>query len=153
MKKKILSFIVAVCLFIPCLFMLSACGSDSVVGKYTLSEVGMGEVSWTKEQYEEKKDSDDLDETEQMLSYMAAMMFGSENDVTIEFKEDGTCFIDGSIMGQETAEEGTYTVDGNKIILDGEDSEEAQMIYENGKIIVSITQGEQTIKMIFTKNA
>jgi hypothetical protein len=116
MKKKILSLLVAVCLFIPCLFMLSACG-DTVVGKYTLSEVGMGEVSWTKEQYEEKKDSDDLDETEQMLLFMAAVMFGSEDDVTIEFKEDGTCFIDGSIMGQETTEEGTYTVDGDRITI------------------------------------
>ena len=84
MKKKLLSLLVAVCLFIPCLFMLSACGNN-VVGKYTVSEITMGDTTWSKAEFEEKKDSEDLSLTEKMFVEMCSAFF----DMSLELKEDG----------------------------------------------------------------
>ena len=39
MKKRLLSLLVAVCLFIPCMFMLTACGKANVAGTYSVYSV------------------------------------------------------------------------------------------------------------------
>ena len=62
MKKKILSFILAICLILPCAFMLTACGGDDkkvdLAGK-TIRAINEGVVDWEYEAftYYEEKDS------------------------------------------------------------------------------------------------
>jgi len=134
MKKKILSFLVAVCLFIPCLFMLTACGGD-VTGVYKVSTITVGEVSWNKSKYESKKESSDLSNTEEMISYFFAMNF------TIELKEDNkyvmTITSDDEV---ETMEEGTWAQEGKKLTLTPTEMESEEDIHEltitNGKLVM-----------------
>ena len=42
MKKKILMFLMAICLFVPCMF-FAACGQPAVVGEWEVKEVTFGE--------------------------------------------------------------------------------------------------------------
>lgn len=147
MKKKLLSLLIAVCLFIPCLFMLSACGNN-VVGKYTVSQITVGDTTWTKAEFEEKKDSEDLNETEKMFIEMYASFF----EFNYEFKEDGVCVQSHEVLGVEKSVEGTYTVDGDKVVVTAEgDSDE--LTFKDNTLTFTDKLGENTqLIIVFAKN-
>ena len=147
MKKKLLSLLVAVCLFIPCLFMLSACGNN-VVGKYTVSEITMGDTTWSKAEFEEKKDSEDLNATEKMFVEMCASFF----ELNFEFKEDGVCVQSHKVLGEERSVEGTYTVDGDKVVVTSEgDSKEAT--FKDNTLTITDDLGDNTqLIVVLAKN-
>ena len=147
MKKKLLSLLVAVCLFIPCLIMLSACGNN-VVGKYTVSEITMGDTTWSKAEFEEKKDSEDLNATEKMFVEMCASFF----ELNYEFKEDGVCVQTHKVLGVERSVDGTYTVDGDKVVVTSEgDSEE--LTFKDNTLTFTDDLGENTqLIVVLAKN-
>lgn len=126
MKKKFLSLLVAVCMFIPCLFMLTACG-NKLEGTYTLHSVTIGETTWTKADYEEKKESTDLSEEEQ------DMLFAFGMNISIEIKDDGTCSY-SMTFGEETETmDGTWTQDGDKVTITF-DGDPQEFTYKDGKL-------------------
>ena len=148
MKKKLLSLLVAVCLFIPCLFMLSACGNN-VVGKYTVSEITMGDTTWSKAEFEEKKDSEDLSLTEKMFVEMCSAFF----DMSLELKEDGVAAQTISVGGVEQSVECTYTVDGDKVVVSAEGSEDIECTFKDNTLISTQDMGMDTqLIIVFAKN-
>ena len=148
MKKKLLSLLVAVCLFIPCLFMLSACGNN-VVGKYTVSEITMGDTTWSKAEFEEKKDSEDLNATEKMFVEMCASFF----ELNFEFKEDGVVVQTANVLGVETSEEGTYTVDGDKVVITYSKGDSDELTFKDNTLTCTEDLGANTqFKIVFAKN-
>ena len=147
MKKKLLSLLVAVCLFIPCLFMLSACGNN-VVGKYTVSEITMGDTTWSKAEFEEKKNSEDLNGTEKMFVEMCASFF----ELNFEFKEDGVCVQTHKVLGEERSVEGTYTVDGDKVVVTSEGDSREVTFKDNTLTLTADLGAGATMTIVMTKN-
>lgn len=155
MKKKILSFMLAVCLFVPCLFMLTACGNSGVVGKYSLYAISSEGITWTKADFEAKVDSEDLSEIEQGLMVMASMLF-EENAITLELKDDNTVVFAMSMMGQTEETTGTWTQDGDKITMTPNDEDaDADDVLEitivDGKLVVAEFMGEDGATLTFAK--
>ena len=155
MKKRLLSFLVAVCLFIPCMFMLTACGKADVTGTYTGYSVSVNDTVWTKEQYEARKDASDLTEAETMLLNLAEELF--ENNATFEIKDDNT-FVSAVREGENAdTQTGTWTLDGDKLTLtfdveDGNEPYTQELTFEDGKLVMTQTFGEMTMKMVLAKN-
>jgi hypothetical protein len=127
--------------------MLSACGNN-VVGKYTVSEITMGDTTWSKAEFEEKKDSEDLSLTEKMFVEMCSAFF----DMNYEFKEDGVCVKTHKVLGVEKSVEGTYTVDGDKVVVTSEgDSDE--LTFKDNTLKFTDKLGENTqLIIVFAKN-
>lgn len=142
MKKKILSFILVLCLIVPCAVMLSACGKkDNSKSPFNVSGktlIGTGECSiiWddgvTAEQKQEFLSEQFGDKT---LEEIYATLASSEicevsTGMTIEYKADGTVKITNSsfgidIDGYYVQSEDLKTItnyrdaDHNNIITDG----------------------------------
>ena len=155
MKKRLLSFLVAVCLFIPCMFMLTACGKADVTGTYTVYSVSVNDTTWTKEQYEARKEAADLTEGEEMLKMYAGFMF--ESATSFELKDNNT-FTTTSTMGIDTeTQTGTWTLDGDKLTLtfdveEGDEPYTQELTYSDGKLIMSESEEGMTMKMVLAKN-
>ncbi|MBQ4558620.1 MAG: hypothetical protein IJA61_04530 [Clostridia bacterium] len=139
MKKKILSLVLAICLIVPCVFMLTACGGLKTGVEYKLKEVS---VVWPN------------DETKELVLGMAEMTeeeFNAnisesiDNGLSFTFNEDGTV---SATQGGETDEEVMYyTLDGDTItIYDSEekteDDIEMSLKVDGSKLIM-----EQTIEL------
>ena len=145
MKKKLLSLLVAVCMFVPCLVMLTACGNN-VVGKYSLYSLTYGEITVTK---------DDLG-AENLDPEKAAFieMFGEEMfAATIELKDDNTAIMGGD--GDEMT--GTWSQDGDKITItlaveEGDVDQTQVFTFADGKLSYSMGEGEEAVTMTFAKN-
>ena len=155
MKKRLLSFLVAVCLFIPCMFMLTACGKADVTGTYTVYSVSVNDTTWTKEQYEARKEAADLTEGEEMLKMYAGFMF--ESATSFELKDNNT-FTTTSTMGIDTeTQTGTWTLDGDKLTLtfdveEGDEPYTQELTYSDGKLIMTESEEGMTMKMVLAKN-
>ena len=138
MKKKILSLLVAICMFIPCLFMLTACGND-LVGSYTVYSATMGETTLTKADYDAKAGAGTLNEVEEELGEILA------SSQTLELKKDNT-FVMTAVYGDETiTTNGTWTEDGDKVTLNvtAEEDDEAEAVVltvKDGKLVMTIEE-------------
>lgn len=156
MKKRLLSFLVAVCLFIPCMFMLTACGKANVTGTYSIYSVSYNDITWTKEQYEANKESEDLTETEEEFLMYAAMMF--ESAMSFELKDDNTFTTSSTMFGQTSTETGTWSKDGDKITItmnpeeEGDETESQELTYSDGKLVMSMTEEDMVITITLAKN-
>lgn len=116
--KKFLSLIFAVCLIVPSLFMLTACGDGFETGKkYTLTKV---EIVWGSN---EEKLEILGEQTEQE-------MIDNYNDGTyITFNEDGS--VSGGVPADEEGEDDFtfsyyYTKDGKSIKLYTDEDKESE---------------------------
>ena len=138
MKKKLLSLLIAVCLFVPCMFMLTACGTK---GTYTLSGVQVEGVTYTA-------DDPDNEELDAELAQMLEGLFGEDPQMSmsIELKGGDKCVMK-STFGEETMEtEGTWELDGETLKIttteeDG-DTETVELVCKDGKIYME--QGDYT---------
>ena len=134
MKKKILSLLVAVCLFVPCLFMMTACGKEDVYGKYTIQSVTIDETTMTRAQYEEITDASNLDDNENDCYWIFVQ------NTTIELKEDGTFTLSFDEEGTEpTSANGNWTKDGDnlKLCIDGSDESLYDATLKDGKLTIA----------------
>lgn len=99
---KLSKKLVAVLLLVVMVFSLAACGSNSIVGVWKmdvgslLQQVGMSESEY-----------------EAMKSLLGDM------EGTVEFTSDGKMITKVTAMGQTQTQEGTYTVEGDKLTMDG----------------------------------
>lgn len=97
--KKILSFILAICLMLPCAFFLSACGNNEpalveadVVGTYHVTKVEYQanaeaqKLSFTKAQYDAAEEKGDLERTaqEELICSIIDTMHLFDGDYTLE---------------------------------------------------------------------
>lgn len=148
MKKRILSFLVAVCLLVPCMFLV-ACG-NTVEGKYSLYSIKYGDVTWTKADYEAKAESADLTEPEQMM----AMVWGfiGESAPTIELKKDGTVVMESTYEDEVETTNGTWTKEGDTITFTeaGEDPEVMTLKLVDGKLVMTNEEMEG-VEFTFSK--
>ena len=158
MRKKLLSLLVAVCLIIPCMFMLTACGkTNTAAGTYSISAISMGDITWTAAQYAEKKDAVDLTEDEEDFKMYAQFMF--ESETTFELKDDNTFSTTSTFMGESETQTGTWTQDGNKVTLtfdleEGETEADVQeATYSNGTLTLSNDMGDDFVMtVVLSKN-
>ena len=154
MKKRLLSLLVAVCLFIPCMFMLTACGKANVAGTYSVYSVSYNDITWTKAQYEANKESEELTEPEEEFLSYAAMMF--ESAMSFELKDDITS--SSTMFGQTSTQTGTWAKDGDKITItmnpeeEGDEVESQELTYSDGKLVMSMTEEDMTITITLAKN-
>ncbi|MBQ7352207.1 MAG: hypothetical protein IJW59_05070 [Clostridia bacterium] len=152
MKKKILSLLVAVCLIVPCMI-LAACGAKGPEGKYTIHSIAVGETVWTAEDYEAKKDAEDLEGAEMFLQMIGSVCFG-EDSMTVELKEDKTFVMAGS-MGEGYEEHtGTWTLDGETLTLTNSEAEDEPLVctYKDGTLSYSMEEGpEMTVTITLKK--
>lgn len=153
MKKRILSFLVAVCLLVPCMFLV-ACG-NTVEGKYSLHSIKFGELTWTKADYEAKAEATDLTEAEQSLVMVWGFM--GESEPTIELKKDGTVVMTATYDEEVETTNGTWTKDGDTITLtitegEGEEAEEytQTLKYVEGKLVMANEEMEG-VEVTFSK--
>ena len=156
MKKRLLSLLVAVCLFIPCMFMLTACGKANVAGTYSVYSVSYNDITWTKAQYEANKESEELTEPEEEFLMYASMMF--ESAMSFELKDDNTFTSSSTMFGQTSTQTGTWAKDGDKITItmtpeeEGDEVESQEMTYADGKLVMSMTEDDMTITITLAKN-
>lgn len=144
MKKKLLSLLVAVCLIVPCIFMMTACGKDDIYGKYTMYSVTVDETTMTKADYEAITDTSNLTEDEEeCYDYF-------EENTAFTLNEDGTFSMTYDTSPTSYVEsEGTWTQDGDKI----------EMSFDSGtsnKINATLKDGKLTLELygnnlVFTK--
>ena len=158
MRKKLLSLLVAVCLIVPCMFMLTACGkTNTAAGTYSISAISMGDITWTAAQYAEKKDAVDLTEPEEDFKMYAQYMF--ESETTFELKDDNTFSTTSTLLGETETQTGTWTQDGNKVTLtfdleEGETEADVQeATYSNGTLTLSNDMGDDFVMtVVLSKN-
>ena len=158
MRKKLLSLLVAVCLIVPCMFMLTACGkTNTAAGTYSISAISMGDITWTAAQYAEKKDAVDLTEDEEDFKMYAQFMF--ESETTFELKDDNTFSTTSTLLGETETQTGTWTQDGNKVTLtfdleEGETEADVQeATYSNGTLTLSNDMGDDLVMtVVLSKN-
>ena len=148
MKKRILSFLVAVCLLVPCMFLV-ACG-NTVEGKYSLYSIKYGDVTWTKADYEAKAESADLTEPEQMMAAVCSYIF--EAAPTIELKKDGTVVMESTYEDEVETTNGTWTKEGDTITFTeaGEDPEVMTLKLVDGKLVMTNEEMEG-VEFTFSK--
>ena len=158
MRKKLLSLLVAVCLIVPCMFMLTACcKTNTAAGTYSISAISMGDITWTAAQYAEKKDAVDLTEEEEDFKMYAQYMF--ESETTFELKDDNTFSTTSTLLGETETQTGTWTQDGNKVTLtfdleEGETEADVQeATYSNGTLTLSNDMGDDFVMtVVLSKN-
>lgn len=148
MKKRILSFVLAICLLIPGLFAFAGCNDkpDAAVGTYHLEAVQFEgqEETYTKAKYQEMKDREDLSEFEQSFITILAQFYEQEFSITL--KKDKTFSI--TEFG-ETAD-GTWTRDGNAIKLTATVMEEKQT-FEATFNNTTLTMADNGVTFTFKK--
>ena len=108
MKKRILSFVLAICLLIPGLFAFAGCNTtkpDVAVGTYQLESVQATgwESAHTKAQYEEMKNKEELSEYEQSIIFILAQLFESENSIKLYSNKTFTMSMAGESNSGEWA--------------------------------------------------
>ena len=152
MKKKILSLLVAVCLIVPCMILAACWGAKGPEGKYSIHSISVGEIVWTAEDYEAKKDATDLEGAEGFLQMIGSVCFG-EDAMTVELKEDKTFVVVGS-MGEGPEEKtGTWTLDGETLTLTNSEAEDDPLVftYKDGTISYSTEEGPMTVTITLKK--
>lgn len=131
MKKKILSLVLAVCLIIPCVFMLAGCNGKaySVKGK-TLSYTDNVVFVWKEGTTDEQKTAYFAEEwegktEEEVINYLKEDLKRGQIDLT--FNEDGTF-----VMKQTyTQEDGTSkTNEATYYYSQSSDNKEIKIYYE-----------------------
>lgn len=157
MKKKILMFLMAVCLFVPCMI-LTACGQPAVVGKWEVSEVtkdmGGETTSYTKEEFLEMKEgsSSELGELNQAI----VSMLESFMNQTLTIEEDESFTYSMSEMTETMSVTGTWVLEDNLLKLTAlefsetpEDLDNNVMTFkfENDSLIMS----EGSVTIVFKK--
>ncbi len=108
MKKRILTFVLAICLLIPGLFVFAGCNDkpDVAVGTYQLESVQFQgqQEAFTKEDYQTKKnDLENLSPEEQGVLTMLGMYFETDNKITLN--KDNTA----TMLGMGETRNGTWT--------------------------------------------
>ena len=151
MKKRILSFIIAVCLFIPCMFLMTACGGDSVPGTYKATEITYGDETLTKADLEEKINSEDLG-TEQFIYEMFLEMMNANS---FELKKDNTVVMTSVFDGETETQTGTWAQDGDKVTIsyseDGEDIS-VEFTFKDGKLTMTESDMGMTTTIVYSKS-
>jgi len=148
-KKKILSLLIAVCLFVPC-FLFAAC-SSSEIGVYMMYSIKSNDVSLTKAEYDRKMVNDDFTDEERNIAF-AFSVFKS-----IELKEDGKCVINlldfSDEDGRIVAHPGTWTRDRGKITIDPETDEIETMeaTYVRGRLTITDVTDDEVMTIVFAK--
>ena len=144
MKKKILSFVLAMCMMFPCALLLTACGGGLELGvDYKVDNV---EVVWGSEE-EKTAILGTKTEEEYLANY-------KNNTGKIKFNEDGTM-----ISTDPEGEERTYyyTADGDilKIYTDQEKQNEVlELTVEGNKLVQKYTVSDyDTFINVFYKKA
>ena len=154
MKKKFLSLVLAICLIIPGIVMLSACGKTGPAGVYSVSSVttvmdGSTEAqTFTVEDYNTAKaalEQNPDDMVNGMIVMMLTMFF--EMDLTVN--EDGTFTMTIDVMGEEETMSGTWTQEGDTLSLTGGE-ETATATYKNNTLTMTEPESESTV--VFSKN-
>lgn len=143
MKKKILSFVLAICLIIPCAIILTACGGNTkpfdVKGK-TLTVNGKASIVWEEETTDEQKTEyiaslsiPGVTTEAQLKEYFNKYAKDSKGQ-KMSFKNDGTVAIKG-----EDLDETAYYVQSEDLktitVYDDEDHTAEMMVFsyiENG---------------------
>lgn len=160
MKKKILGLVLALCLIIPCLVMLTACGKGdvNVVGTYSVTSVTMSvggqESSITLEEYSAldtkyQQDPTSLTMEESMSYMMMAGFFGQ----TLKINEDNTfTWVVSALEESSDVQTGTWTLSDNTLTLSVEGEEEALSVTvgENSLTVVEGEDGE-AVSIFFAK--
>lgn len=131
MKKKILSLVLAVCLIIPCVFMLTGCNGKaySVVGK-TLSYTDNIIFVWKEGTTDEQKTAYFMEEwsgktEEEVINQLKEGL--TKTTMTITFNEDGTLVAKQTY----TQEDGTSkTSEATYYYSQSSDNKEIKIYYE-----------------------
>ena len=100
-------------LLMALLILLTACGSDSIIGTWKLTGVSGGDEA----------------------GMAAVFLMGAS--VTVSFDSSGNCTTVMSFLGQSQSETQSYSVDGNKITIDGDAGE----FTINGKVMTMTHDG------------
>ena len=98
--KKVFSFMLAICLIIPCAMFFVACG-ENPAGTYQVTSVSFGSISITREQYEAMSDTEKED-------------YSTVFEMKMALNEDGTVT---QILGEETEDNGTWEFKDGKIVI------------------------------------
>ena len=145
MKKKFLSFVLALCLIIPGIALLSACNNNSPVGTYTLSKSTVGSEIYTveyynalKEKYGQTDESTDPDEwTEERKTFeVLKVLFSTE----ITLYESGALVVNQP----DIIISGTWTIDGDNLILVTTTGENTVLTATYNNNTITITTDEET---------
>lgn len=94
--------LVAVLLLVVMVVSLAACSSSSIVGKWKMDIKSVLTMSGMSEA--------DYEQMKPLIGDMSA---------TMEFTEDGKVYLVVTAMGQSETKEQTYSVDGDKLTMDG----------------------------------
>ena len=94
--------LVAVLLLVVMVVSLAACSSSSIVGKWKMDIKSVLKMSGMSEA--------DYEQMKPLIGDMSA---------TMEFTEDGKVYLVVTAMGQSETKEQTYSVDGDKLTMDG----------------------------------
>lgn len=134
-------------LFSALTVVLVACGGsakDNLVGKWQVSDIDMSAMMESVPE-----------EQKAFMESMLPMMEEAMKSMTMEFSADGKVITKSSMMGQETEEEGTWTLsdDGKTLSFDNEGKEQTMEITEltANKMVVNIKEDETTFSMTFEK--
>ena len=152
MKKKFLSFVLALCLIIPGIALLSACNNNSPVGTYTLSKSTVGSEIYTVEYYnalKEKYGQTETDEWTEDKGLFESLKELFEGSLTIY--ENGVFVLSRPNMTMG----GTWTIDGDNLILvpTTGDNAVATATYSNNTITISDENDGWNASMTYVKNA
>lgn len=136
MKKKIISFLIAVCLFVPCLFMITACGGDDKTAKV----MNMG----LNPQLEFVLDKDD-----KVLTVNALNEDGN-HIITLSLNADKTKSLFEGMTAEEAMEYFLEITEENGYLITG--NEEEIKIEVSGKADKLINRVKEKANNFFTTN-
>lgn len=127
--------VLAMFLMVASMAALSSCSKkDSIVGKWQYAGASIETTS-------------EAPEVQEYIDQIVALYDIAFADMVWEFKEDGTLLITGGIIEwDEEDEKVTYTVDGDKLIINGGDYEGEDIIIEtltSKKLVLSMTEDDE----------
>ena len=154
MKKKFLSFVLALCLIVPGIALLSACNNNSPVGTYKVSTLTMiveGETepqTFTVEDYNTMKQQYEQNPPENIEDEFLLSNLEIFFNTKLTIYEDGNFVI--NYLGYLQA--GTWALSGDTfitIIATEDDEHVERLTYSNN----TITNIDGDTKVVFVKNA
>lgn len=135
MKKRIFGIMLVLVMVVS---MMTACGTDEVVGDWSMTKIGMGGEAMTIEDF-------------------AKSMGGSAEDaekisINLNVNEDGTFKMEGDISGEDAGEatkgEWEATDDGYAFIVDGE---KVNATLKDGELELAAEEDGFSVSLVFEK--
>ena len=124
-----------------------ACGGNSqntLLGTWQVTDVDMSSMLETVPE-----------EQKAFMEAMLPMMQEAMKSMTMEFSEDGKVITKSAVMGEQSEEEGTWSLsdDAKTLTINGEGNSQEMQVTEltNAKMVVKIVEEDGEFSMTFEK--